>query len=373
MKKVLVFIIVLLSLLSGCNSKEYVAESIYGEMPTIEVSEQEFEDNMFEYATLVAQQAISETHWKQKYDEIVIGERIKTYGYENGELVELKSPYYYPLFLEGQLIMFVEVFNGENSPYVELLYGSSYFPNFTEIDDSAFYWRTDEFYQKDDPNSQELIDGMFLVFTNEPSCYTFYCSKQHVISWDYCEITLDDELLKEVRADIDQYNTYPLNREVNIGNEVHIVENTTATDLINENKEIVLNNFKERATREEISYKKVEVKDPINSYLYQVNIDLTVSFIQDVDNDLIYPIFVDGKYYCDAKVVESIIEGEKEVSYYIMSQDTDTYEKVKNEDFVFFHDITYFSKGIITKDEVIATGADCYDEEVISKLRSVLN
>ncbi len=67
-------------------------------MPTIEVNEQEFEENMFEYATLIAQQAISETSWKQKYDEIVIGEMIKTYGYEDGKLVELKSPYYYPLF-----------------------------------------------------------------------------------------------------------------------------------------------------------------------------------------------------------------------------------------------------------------------------------
>lgn len=268
--------------------------------------------------------------------------------------------------------MFVEVFNGENSPYVQLYYGS-YFPNFTKIDDSAFYWRTEQFFQRDDPFSQELIDGLFLVFTNDPYFYTFYCSKQHVISMDYCQIILDEESLKEVRDNLGQYNTYPLSRKVNIGSEVHIIENITATDLINENKEIILNSFKERATREEVSYKKVEVKDPIDSYLYQVNIDLTVSFIQYVDDDLIYPIFVDGKYYCDAKVNESIIEGEKEVSYYMISQDNDTYEKVKNEDFVFFLDITYFSKGIITKEEVITTGADCYDEEVISRLRSVLN
>ncbi len=57
----------------------------------------------------------------------------------------------------------------------------------------------------------------------------------------------------------------------------------------------------------------------------------------------------------------------------MISQDSNTYEKVKNEDFAFFHDITYFSKGIITKDEVITTGADYYDKEVISRLRSVLN
>ncbi len=135
--------------------------------------------------------------------------------------------------------MFVEVFNGENSPYVQLYYGS-YFPNFTKIDDSAFYWRTEQFFQRDDPFSQELIDGLFLVFTNDPYFYTFYCSKQHVISMDYCEITLDEESLKEVRDNLGQYNTYPLSREVNIGSEVHIIENITATDLINENKEIIL-------------------------------------------------------------------------------------------------------------------------------------
>ena len=374
MKRKQFLIIMLLSLLiTGCSSNNYIAQSIYGEKPTIEATQQEFENNMFEYATKICQQVIANSLWKDEYNEILIGERIKTFGYENEKLVELKSPYYYPIFLENQLIMFVEIFNGENSPYVDAILASNYFPNFTQIDESAFYWRKENFYYGNNPYSQELIDGMFLVFDNNNYSYTFYCSKQHIITATHYEITIDDDLLKDVRAQMGEYNTYPLSRTAKTNDKTYIVENITATDLIKENKQLIRDKFKEKAEREQIPYKKVEVKDPLISYLYQVNVDLSTSFIQDVDDDLIYPIFVDDKYYCDSKITDSIIAGEKEVLYYISGISEDIYEKIKNLDYIIFHDVTYFSKGIITKDEIITTGANYYDTEIISNLESLLD
>ncbi len=378
MKKLFLIIFTLLMLcnLSGCKDKT-IHESIYGELPTFNLTEEEFEENMFEYATKVSQMTISNLHWRFKYDEIVIGERIPTYGYENGELTELKSPYYFPVFLDGMPIQFVEVYNGVNSPYVELLFGGSINTNFTSVDDNHFYWRTDNHYgERDNEYSKDLINGMFLIKNDHGKVYV---SKNYIID-PYSIIDIEEEKLAPIRENMSEYKTYPLNREYKTNDKVYIVENITSDDLIADNKEYLLSEFKRIAPNQGITYKTVKVGDPFKSYLYITNIDLSTSFIQDADYDLIYPIFVDGKYYCDAVVLPdnamtAASDDKLFVMYYISGVTDEQYNQFRSQnEYVFFHDYTYYARGLLSKKGITAIScSDYYDEEIIVKLQEVLN
>ncbi|MDO4378398.1 MAG: hypothetical protein Q4C64_04510 [Erysipelotrichia bacterium] len=378
MKKLLLVIFIVLTScnLSGCKDKA-VHESIYGELPTFNLTEEEFEENMFEYATTISQMTISKLHWRFRYDEIVIGERIPTYGYENGELIELQSPYYFPVFLDGMPIQFVEVYNGVNSPYVPIYFGGNINTNFSSVDNNHFFWRTDDyFFERDNKESADLINGMFLVMSDQGSVYV---SKNYIIE-RYSMIDIEEEKLKTIRENMSEYKTYPLNREYKTNDEVHIIENITSDDLIANNKEYLLSEFKRIAPNQGINYKTIKVGEPFKSYLCITNIDLSTSFIQDADYGLIYPIFVDGKYYCDAVVcyfgdeMTEASEDKRSVFYYVSGITDEEYNQFKSQnEYVLFHDYTYYSRGILSKKGIITTGAGYYDEKVITKLQEVLN
>ncbi len=358
MKKFVTLLIFFVTLLACSTSK--INNITYDEWPTFQLSDQQFETNLKNYAATVGLDYINSYHWKHKADLFEIGDRIPVYGFEDGKLIQQYSPYYFPLFLEGKLKMIVEVYNGENSAYVPLYFGG-YNTNFENVPTNNFYWRVSECTLDD---TSQLTSGFFVVqtlndaemyFCTGSGCFTRYSYKTLDISKEQIDTILDT--LNDYKTD----NLQTFVDSIKINEKIYILNDQTSIEIIKKNKTLIEQRFKEYASVMDISYKKIKVGDPFNSFLYITNIDLSTSFIKDCDYDLIYPIYLDNKYYTDGCVYK---EG------YVSFQNTgitvhDYNELGSNSDFILVHDYTGYCELVLSKNKIITTKANYFKEDII--------
>ena len=365
MRKFVTLLIIFVTLL-GCSTSK-IDNITYDDWPTFQLTDQQFETNLKSYAATIGLDYINSYHWKHKADLFEIGDRIPVYGYENGELVQQYSPYYFPLFLEGKLKMIVEIYNGENSTYVPLYFGG-YNINFENVPTDNFYWRVSE-YSLDD--NGQLTNGFFIVqtlgdagmyFYTDTDCLTRYSRKQLDITKEQITTILDS--LNDYKID----NLQTFVESIKTNDKIYILNNQTSEEIIKENKTLLEQQFKEYANVMNISYKKIKIGDPFNSFLYITNIDLSTSFIKDCDYDLIYPIYLDNKYYTDGCVYTGGY-----ASFQNTGLTVHDYEKLcSNTDFILIHDYTGYCELVLTNNEIFTTKANYFKEDIIKELQEKL-
>ncbi len=373
MKKLILCLLCLL-MLCGCHKEEYIEDAGY---PHIEIDDELLRLNMLKFAAKEA------TYYQEIYKvkgDLIIGDIINRYGWVNGRLRELSSPYYIP------------VFNSDNVPvfYMLIYYEKcdSYAPQFiggyycTDTADSTFYA---DCYQltdlKDDnynyyPYVMDMINGSAVVYDSyDKKIYTnnyehYYDLYNKIDEFRYP----DEETMHKIYRDIANYKTYTLKELAYSYDSFHYIYEYGDHN----NKEY--QRFIEKQLHKEFGDDPTFiVSKPLRTIQVINNADLSVSLIELNDLHSYYYTYRYGKYFQLASIkyddyfgLEAFIGGD---GYPICTQLE--YENLYNRftdpnEFILVKDYVGNRFSLISVDDYYEYGWHL-DENIVAEIRKLLS
>lgn len=363
MRKIFLCIICIL-ILTSCSSS-LKEEYDYDLQPIIEISEEAFYDNLLIVACKEATYYLESNNIDK--NNITIGDVIHKYGYVNGRLIQLSSPYYVPIFKEDLPLFYVLIYNGRLSDYAPQLVGSS---NIINLSNEHFYSSILDFTDLKDhgynyyPYVYDLINGYFIIFDGFNSrIYTNDYQQESEIR------DIEESTINYLINDIKEYKTYSLEEISSEIKEVYLIsQEVKDKDYRKLVKEAIRENFGFNLT--------YSVGKQLDVFKLCYNVDLTVSLIKQNGVNGFYPIYHHGKYfniaqfaYNDYAGLYCQMVGDYSSLAYNLNQEL--FDKFNNNDFVIILDEMENGFCLVSLDDMY-----CYnmiiDEKVLQKVRNYL-
>ena len=356
----------ILFIITGCSSTTNDDDKFIYDYPVIiEISDEQFHDNLQKIA---CKQAIYylDTNGIDKSD-ITIGDVIHRYGFVNGRLIELTSPYYVPIFKDGMPLFYVLVYNGKTSDYASEFVGGNYCK---DISDDQFYTSILEFTDLKDhsyeyyPYVYDLSNGFIVIYDgNYSKIYTNDYQQDSEVR------TIDESTINYLKDDINDYKTYSLDELSSDVMEVYIISEEVKD---NDYRKLVKD-----ALKEEFGFNlSYSVKEQLDVFKLSYNTDLSISLVKQNGINGIYPIYHNGKYYNIAQFAYNDYAGlycqfVGDYSILAYNLNEELFDKFNEEGFVIIVDEIESGFCLVSDDDLY-----CYnmslDDKVLEKVRNFL-